>query len=380
MPAPESGDFLPMFIAPSSMSPQFHYDTLGGMNHLLVFLGSAQTPLGARMVDTLVAMQPVFQRTGLYCFIVAADPRDREGGRLQPLIDRYVVLWDFDRSIHRAAGMLGPEPAGGGAAPMAMAAVVVQRNLRVHTIVPAAPIDSFADRCERGIASLPQTPAPTAMGFQAPVLIVPDVLDKAFCQHLISQYETAGGVPSGYMQDEGGITREFSNARMKRRQDHWIEDRSLLARLKRRLHARVIPEIRKAFCFDVTEIERFVVGCYDASDQGFFSMHRDNTQLGTAHRRFATTINLNAEDYEGGELWFPEYGPMMYKAPTGSAVVFSCSLLHEVRPVTKGRRYAFLPFLYDEAAAEIRKRNSAFLDLANGGKAATVTPVQAPAS
>jgi predicted 2-oxoglutarate/Fe(II)-dependent dioxygenase YbiX len=34
-------------------------------------------------------------------------------------------------------------------------------------------------------------------------------------------------------------------------------------------------------------------------------------------------------------------------------VVFSCALLHEATPVTRGRRYAFLPFFYDEAGAEV---------------------------
>lgn len=38
-------------------------------------------------------------------------------------------------------------------------------------------------------------------------------------------------------------------------------------------------------------------------------------------------------------------------------MVFSCSLLHSVSKVTAGRRYAFLPFLYDDAAARIRDAN-----------------------
>ena len=42
-------------------------------------------------------------------------------------------------------------------------------------------------------------------------------------------------------------------------------------------------------------------------------------------------------------------------------MVFSCSLLHEARPVTSGRRYVFLPSLYDEAAARIRVANNAYL-------------------
>ncbi len=73
------------------------------------------------------------------------------------------------------------------------------------------------------------------------------------------------------------------------------------------------------------------------------------------------TLNLNATEYDGGDLVFPEFGPRPYRAPTGAAVVFSCSLLHEATPVTRGKRYAYLPFLYDEAAARLREVNSRFL-------------------
>lgn len=39
-------------------------------------------------------------------------------------------------------------------------------------------------------------------------------------------------------------------------------------------------------------------------------------------------------------------------------MIFSCSLLHQVTAVTRGRRYAYLPFLYDEAAARQREANN----------------------
>ena len=42
-------------------------------------------------------------------------------------------------------------------------------------------------------------------------------------------------------------------------------------------------------------------------------------------------------------------------------IVFSCSILHEVTPMLAGRRYCCLPFLYDEPAAELRRRNATFL-------------------
>ena len=108
-------------------------------------------------------------------------------------------------------------------------------------------------------------------------------------------------------------------------------------------------------------MERYIVACYDGDVGGCFRPHRDNTTKGTAHRRFAVTINLNAEDYEGGDLRFPEFGQRTYRAPTGGAIVFSCSLLHEATPVTAGRRYAFLPVLYDEAAAAVREANRSFV-------------------
>jgi len=108
-------------------------------------------------------------------------------------------------------------------------------------------------------------------------------------------------------------------------------------------------------------MERYIVACYEAG-AGHFRPHRDNTTSGTAHRRFAVTINLNADDYDGGDLHFPEYGQRTYRAPTGGAIVFSCSMLHEATPVTRGKRYAFLPFLYDEVAAKQREANNRFLD------------------
>jgi predicted 2-oxoglutarate/Fe(II)-dependent dioxygenase YbiX len=105
-----------------------------------------------------------------------------------------------------------------------------------------------------------------------------------------------------------------------------------------------------------------LVARYDAKSGGFFRPHRDNTTAGTAHRRFAVTLNLNAGEYEGGDLRFPEFGARTYRAPTGGAIVFSCGLLHEATPVTRGARYAFLPFLYDEDAAKVRLDNNKHLD------------------
>ncbi len=78
------------------------------------------------------------------------------------------------------------------------------------------------------------------------------------------------------------------------------------------------------------------------------------------HRRFAASINLNS-DYEGCDLIFPEFGRRIYRAPVGGAIVFSCGALHEVTPVTRGKRYAFVPFFYAEEDAALSKANNIYL-------------------
>jgi predicted 2-oxoglutarate/Fe(II)-dependent dioxygenase YbiX len=78
-------------------------------------------------------------------------------------------------------------------------------------------------------------------------------------------------------------------------------------------------------------------------------------------------LNLNTGEYDGGELRFPEFGRATFSPPAGGAVVFSCSLLHEATPVSQGKRYAFLPILYDDAAAKVRQGNLAFVDLGGAG-------------
>ena len=119
---------------------------------------------------------------------------------------------------------------------------------------------------------------------------------------------------------------------------------------------RLGPAMARAFLWRPSRIERYIVAHYGAEDGGFFARHRDNTTPATAHRRFAVTINLN-DAFEGGELRFPEFGPRTYRPPLGGATVFNCSLLHEATPVTRGERYATLPFLYDEEGAKIRAAN-----------------------
>lgn len=198
---------------------------------------------------------------------------------------------------------------------------------------------------------------------QAPVLLIPRVFDPGFCRHLISLFEANGGEDSGFMRERDGKTIAVTDYSFKKRRDYNLADAQsdLVEKVNALVLRRVKPAVERAFQFSITRFERHVVACYESENQGFFNRHRDNTTKGTAHRRFAMTLNLNTGVYEGGCLWFPEYGTRLYRPDVGEAIVFSCSLLHEVTPITSGRRYALLSFFYDDEAAKIREQNRQYL-------------------
>mgnify|MGYP003584329859 FL=1 len=187
--------------------------------------------------------------------------------------------------------------------------------------------------------------------------MIPRVFEPDLCETLINVYNAGDAYDSGYMIEREGKTIGVVNHSFKRRTDCSVDDPALRDRIRDCLAASVIPMIKRAYQFDVTRVERWIVARYDGEVGGFFNRHRDNTTAGTAHRKFACTINLNG-DFDGGGVAFPEFGSQIYRPPPGGAVIFSCSLLHVAMPVTRGRCYAFLPFFYDEAGADLRIANN----------------------
>jgi predicted 2-oxoglutarate/Fe(II)-dependent dioxygenase YbiX len=166
-----------------------------------------------------------------------------------------------------------------------------------------------------------------------------------------------GGEESGFLLDSDGKTATVVNHHLKRRKDLMIVDPHLRDTMRDQIVRRLVPAIERFFGFAATRMDRYLVSCYDSATGGHFFRHRDNVNAGAEHRRFAVSINLN-KDYDGCDLIFPEFGRRTYRPPVGGAVVFSCGMLHEVTPITRGRRYAFVPFLYGEAEAALRTSNN----------------------
>lgn len=357
----QPGDPAPWFKQRSTSNPRYVFDTVAGRYIVLCLFGSAADPLSRSALEAVTRARAVFDDGFASFFGVSADPADEQQRRVRESLPGLRFFWDFDGLIGRLYGALPAEGASedAGLAPRRRW-VVLGPTLRVVAVVPFAPGDTGAARVLALLRGLPPPDRWTGHEVAAPVLLLPDVFEPALRQALVDAYEAHGGEESGFMREANGKTVEVRDASHKIRRDHTLVDPRLIARARERIQRRVVPEIAKAHQFHVTRMERHLVACYAAEDGAHFRAHRDNTTKGTAHRRFAVSVNLNAE-FDGGEVGFPEYGPRLYKPAPGAAVVFSCSLLHQVSPVTRGRRYAFLPFLYDEAAARKREANRAFL-------------------
>ncbi|MBF2001864.1 MAG: 2OG-Fe(II) oxygenase [Synechococcales cyanobacterium C42_A2020_086] len=355
-----TGDPVPWFTLPSTSNPNYHFDTVGGYRVILFFFGSTQSERAAAALQDFCNMQPQLAALGVPFFGVGIDPNDQHLAQQiqEPTYCKF--LWDFEQRVSRQYGVCAPESSD--QTQYAPTTFVLNENLHVLRVFPLEQPEHYAAQILEYVTQLPALEPPQFARRQAPVLFIPQVFDPEFCQELIQLYQSNGGRDSGFMRDINGKTVEILDPGFKKRRDINLSDwPTVQERVNALVLRRVKPEIEKAFQFSITRFERNIIACYDAANQGFFNRHRDNTTKGTAHRRFAMTLNLNTGEYEGGCLRFPEYGTQLYRPNPGEAVIFSCSLLHEVTPVTKGFRYALLSFFYSDEDAQLRERNRKYL-------------------
>jgi predicted 2-oxoglutarate/Fe(II)-dependent dioxygenase YbiX len=335
-----AGDPIPTLVAATLASPRFALDAAAGRYLVIACLG-ANASLAEAVVAALAARADLFDDRHASAFTVSADPAG--AGRTERRGLRHFS--DPDGSAARRFGV-GDEGA----------ILLVDPSLRLLAAFPLADIAGAVDT----VAGLPPPERHAGIALAPPVLVLPRLFEPALCARLIGAYTAAGGEMSGFMREIDGKTVGVHDRRHKSRRDHLLEDPALKREVQARVVRVVLPMMLKCFQYRATRMERYLVACYDAAEGGHFNAHRDNTTSGTAHRRFAMSVNLN-DGFEGGDIWFPEFSREPLRPPPGGAVIFSCSLLHAVRPITRGQRYAFLPFFYDEGAAAIRREANARL-------------------
>lgn len=308
------GDWMPRITLPSAAGPLFDssdHETAGQAR--VYWLGAPPTASqAAELADKLVACETLLH-------VVAAAPPQAADAHASWLLDPAGELG-------RAFGVTGPT------------AIMVDALGRVASVVPAPTPD--------GVAALAmhfyQATEPALVVAKAPVMFLERVMEPDFCQTLMEYWRTGNQVANRVGAASGNIVNED----VKRRIDVQVDDPKLFVEVRDRLVRRAVPAILQAFHTEIRVIEAPIVGCYDAEAGGKFRRHRDNTSSHNAHRQFALTLNLNSSDeYEGGAVRFAEFGRQLYCPPAGGALIFSTSLLHEVIPVRRGRRFGLFTFL-----------------------------------
>jgi peroxiredoxin len=311
-------------------------DAIAGSPIVLIFCPKF-LPAVAEAVAAVSAAQRSFAAAGARLFAVTLEAATPAAAQNTP----FPVLRDRDGKVFRAFNADTRD---------LPTTVVVRPNQHVMAVLKSPPQAQAAEALAL-IERLAAERRPVPMGPHPPVLIVPDVLSAADCRRLIGVYETRGRIfmPPGAGVDYIGTDYKMRIPEYGRgdRIDHWLVDQDTTALLYRRLELRLLPEIAKAFQYRVTRWERLRIGCYEGQRGGELHGHRDDVEP-TPYRRFAMSINLNIDEFTGGELRFPEFGDQRYRPENGAAIVFSSSLLHEALHVASGRRLVLLAFLFGE--------------------------------
>lgn len=114
---------------------------------------------------------------------------------------------------------------------------------------------------------------------------------------------------------------------------------------------RLAPVIETELGISVCFRERWKIGHYSGTDNGFYNAHTDTQGPGDTmcYRKISVVVALShPTEYVGGNLLFPTEH-LAFRLNRGSAILFRSEMFHGVTPVTEGDRYVLISFLFDQA-------------------------------
>lgn len=343
----EPGDPVAPFILPDPSGTHWSPldNDIAGKPLLLLFHVSGAESEFLYALEAYIAVQDQLQSLGCSTFaltraafaaeISQALPTGRDG---QPILP---VLTDETGRVFQSYG-LGSTAAAPAERSPTLVALLLNANLKI-AYIGASPQDPqrIMDELQRISRARPPIP----LTAHPPILLVPMALSPADCTSLMQfwhRLDQEHGASGHSAVDAKCISFLHEYGRVRQ---YLVENPSLQKALDTKISRRLMPEISKAFDTRAPQREIWALSCYDATDSGMLGPHRDCASTETQHRRFTVSIALN-DTYQGGALRFREYGEQTYNLPVGTAAVFSAALLHEVLPITAGRRFALVTHIY----------------------------------
>jgi peroxiredoxin len=290
-------------------------DHLAGKPILLLFSPSLDE-------EILVAFRDAFADLTSHqatLFAISRQGSEANGAVHARLALPFAILADTRADIFKGYGV-DPYPAEPGATLFMLDAG--HRVLRVlERMAPAAMVKEALTELRHLNAARPAT----RLQAHPPVLVLSRMLSDADCDFLaeiwrrkVPEYPTDGFTAG--TRREGGDFKVVHDGGYGRAVEYIVRDEALQRFIDGRLRRRLLPEIRKAFQATGLQREGYRIAGYEAG--GFINPHRDNSIPTNAKRRFTMTVNLNAGEYEGGDLRFREYGEQLYAVERGTAIVW----------------------------------------------------------
>ena len=151
-------------------------------------------------------------------------------------------------------------------------------------------------------------------------------------------------VPQGHVTVTGKVQPDYRQVTMWRvpynEETHWIWDK---------LTKNVILANNQWWNFDISGIiEPLQLLCYDAGNgdgsyQDHYSKHIDVGSI-APNRKITFSVQLSdPKDYDGAELHIYRYrDPEALPTGKGTMILFPSYMLHEVTPITRGKRWALV--------------------------------------
>ena len=123
-----------------------------------------------------------------------------------------------------------------------------------------------------------------------------------------------------------------------------IESRAEKVRLNQKIISQTsmaLLDFIKEYGFTITERESWELLSYEETQK--LTWHSDN---GDPHPCLVSMVYYLNDDYEGGELYFPQHNGFEIKPKKGTMLIFSGTIdnMHGIKEVTEGTRYTHVTF------------------------------------